>query len=443
MRDQEDQYEVLYEVRQVVQANTYVVLDTETTSLSGQIIQWAVCDPDGAILGQGYVKPTEPITEGARAIHHISDEMLADKPTFDVIAEQIWQLLEGKTVIAYNADFDMSRLCTSCAPYQDWENSECPWRKRVHWLSYGLDKRCAMEWFATIYGEVHEYYHSYTWQNLETACAYYDIPVEGAHDAAHDARMTALLIKKMAEEAEEVLPEGYHPAQKEPCAGGCGEMSSFEYQWDEDHTWYCNECGLREGIYHLCPECEEQGKRTVVFDWENPPFHATPPGTLCFDCLYKQNMASGAWHNCRVCTRLVKASMAEQALCERCAKIQERHPYPIRKHNVLASKKHKIEERDGSYQCTACKKTWDHMPVVTLYDCPGVPFYSGWVHVPEGLYTMSQLIRKFKVYTNWDEPIGCVEVSVWRKRYTHPLYALADCQPIPRKSRAKKVQAVS
>ena len=198
MRKDEDCYDVLWEVKQVVNEGNYVTLDTETTSLYGQIIQWAVCDSDGSLLGSGYVKPTGPIAEGARAIHGISDEFLEGKPTFDQIADQLWALLEGKTVIIYNADFDIGRLCTSIRPYANYRDSGCPWTKRERWLLYDLKKYCAMWWFAVIYGELHEYYRSYCWQRLETACAYFDIANEQHHDASSDARATALLVQKLA-----------------------------------------------------------------------------------------------------------------------------------------------------------------------------------------------------------------------------------------------------
>ena len=67
-------------VRDLVRTGNWVVLDVETTSLEGEIIQWGVSSPDGTILGQGFVQPTRPITEGARAVHGIPDEQIAEAP---------------------------------------------------------------------------------------------------------------------------------------------------------------------------------------------------------------------------------------------------------------------------------------------------------------------------------------------------------------------------
>ena len=47
-----ERYDTLYAVRELVHQGNWVVLDSETTSLEGDIIQWAVAAPDGTILGQ-------------------------------------------------------------------------------------------------------------------------------------------------------------------------------------------------------------------------------------------------------------------------------------------------------------------------------------------------------------------------------------------------------
>src|SRR6266700_1692516 len=237
---QEHRWNVLWEVKQVVDAKNWITFDSETTSLDGEIIQWAVCAPDGSVLGEGFVKPTVPITEGAYAIHGISGDTLADAPTFDIVAPQIWALLEGKAVVIYNASFDTSRLYTSFYAHNSYRDEAA--LKRGNWLLYELETHCAMEWFATIYGAWHSYFHSYTWQKLSTACSYFNIPFNGAHNATNDARVTAALTHKLAELALAELPMGYHPPRNELCAGGCGDtLGPFSY--DEDHTWYCLKCG--------------------------------------------------------------------------------------------------------------------------------------------------------------------------------------------------------
>jgi DNA polymerase III epsilon subunit-like protein len=61
-----------------------LVLDTETTGLgnSYEIIELAVVNPEGEVLFQSLIKPTVPVYEGARKVHQITDDMLANATSF-------------------------------------------------------------------------------------------------------------------------------------------------------------------------------------------------------------------------------------------------------------------------------------------------------------------------------------------------------------------------
>src|SRR6266566_9596653 len=160
---------VLYEAREIWR-NGFVTFDTETTGLEweDQIIQWAVCSQEGEVLGSGYVKPTVPITAGAFQKHHIREEQLADAPTFAEAWPTIRELLAGKTVVIYNANFDLGKIWSSAHVY----GIE---------ISYdSIRAVCAMYLFARFYGEFHEYFGTYTWQKLnEVAIPYLKIQVPG------------------------------------------------------------------------------------------------------------------------------------------------------------------------------------------------------------------------------------------------------------------------
>lgn len=56
------------------------------------------------------VNPGIPIPAEASAVHHITDEMVADKPRFEAIASEIAQALRGCVPAAYNAQFDRAFL---------------------------------------------------------------------------------------------------------------------------------------------------------------------------------------------------------------------------------------------------------------------------------------------------------------------------------------------
>src|SRR5215471_7764858 len=97
----------------MVKGGDWVAFDTETTDLDGEIISWAVVDPMGNVLGSGLVKPKGRVSEGATALHGITDSMLAYAPTFDQVAPFLAMLFSNRRVVMYNAEFDMSRVLTS------------------------------------------------------------------------------------------------------------------------------------------------------------------------------------------------------------------------------------------------------------------------------------------------------------------------------------------
>lgn len=88
----------------------YTILDTETASLQGGIVELALLhvDKDLNILSEfcTLVNPERRIEPGAFAVHGISDEAVAMSPTIRDIAE----LQDVKHVICHNAAFDLRVL---------------------------------------------------------------------------------------------------------------------------------------------------------------------------------------------------------------------------------------------------------------------------------------------------------------------------------------------
>jgi hypothetical protein len=69
--------------RELPEPGAAVILDTETTDLPGQTVELAVIDgATGKKLMDTLVKPTEPISDGARWVHGITDAMVADARPF-------------------------------------------------------------------------------------------------------------------------------------------------------------------------------------------------------------------------------------------------------------------------------------------------------------------------------------------------------------------------
>jgi len=92
------------------------VIDLEMTGLNPSTD--AICEV-AIVLAQGgeeqgtfqsLVRPTVPVSAGARAVHGLSDAELEVAPPFRELAPDIAKALEGRLLIAHNARFDLSFL---------------------------------------------------------------------------------------------------------------------------------------------------------------------------------------------------------------------------------------------------------------------------------------------------------------------------------------------
>lgn len=177
------------DIIEVIKSGDYLVLDCETTGLdsTSEICQIAIIDSSANVLLDTLVKPVHPIPAQATAIHGITDEMVKDAPRFPV--REIFDLLDERNVIIYNASYDVSML------YRAERAIDNP--LDVNWHKV-FTSYCAMETFAEIYGDYNEYRNSYRWQKLSTACAYYKIKSVDAHNALADCLMTLEVCKMMA-----------------------------------------------------------------------------------------------------------------------------------------------------------------------------------------------------------------------------------------------------
>lgn len=84
-----------------------IILDTETASLQGGVVELAYLrvDYDLNVLSEfcSHVNPERPIEPGAQAVHGITDEMVKDAPTLAQLASHFTGPIE---MIAHNAHFD-------------------------------------------------------------------------------------------------------------------------------------------------------------------------------------------------------------------------------------------------------------------------------------------------------------------------------------------------
>ena len=95
-----------------------LIMDTETTGLDplkgDRIIEVGIVEMIGRkFTGEKlhvYINPQRGMDEVVIRIHGISEAFLTDKPTFDQVAQALYDFMDGAEVIAHNATFDMNFL---------------------------------------------------------------------------------------------------------------------------------------------------------------------------------------------------------------------------------------------------------------------------------------------------------------------------------------------
>lgn len=173
----------------LIRRGEFVILDTETTGLNeGEICQIALINARGEVLLDTLVKPTQPIPADATRIHGITNDDVAAAPDFRQLRPALVKLLTGRDVVVYNATYDRKMLHKSAEaaglPHEDYKAYSRWW--------------CAMEAFAEVYGDWNSYRQSYRWKKLVEAAAYYKLPVQDAHSALGDCRMTLQVVRHIA-----------------------------------------------------------------------------------------------------------------------------------------------------------------------------------------------------------------------------------------------------
>ncbi len=98
----------------------FVVFDVETTGLSAEteVITeiGAVKIKNGEVIDRfsKFINPKRKLSQKIIELTHITDEMLADAPTEDVIVPEFMEFAGNGVFVAHNADFDMGFLRMAC-----------------------------------------------------------------------------------------------------------------------------------------------------------------------------------------------------------------------------------------------------------------------------------------------------------------------------------------
>ncbi len=168
-----------------------VFLDTETTGLDNraEICEIAVVAADGTSLVDTLVRPTQSIPDGACRVHGITDDDVRGSPTFAEVAPWLREVLDGREVVIYNADYDVRLLRQSAQarrlPSQAWDQSPT--------------FRCAMQLYAEYHGAWNRSKRAYAWHKQHVAAGALGLALpEDLHRARADAELCRRIIRKMA-----------------------------------------------------------------------------------------------------------------------------------------------------------------------------------------------------------------------------------------------------
>ncbi|MFC4051183.1 3'-5' exonuclease [Actinomadura syzygii] len=171
-------------------AGRVVVLDTETTSLDGYLVELAVTDLQGRVLLGTQLNPGTPIDAKATSMHRLAAAQLGAMPRFGEVAGTLARILRDRTVVIYNAAFDMQILRNEIRRLDPSADEVREALNTARW-------ECAMQQYAAFCGEWNDYHGNYRWQRLPG----------GDHTALGDCRATIAILAQMAAEAAERSPD--------------------------------------------------------------------------------------------------------------------------------------------------------------------------------------------------------------------------------------------
>lgn len=169
----------------------YVVIDTETTGLfkNDRIIEiGCVVFKDGKMLEEWstLINPSRDL--GPTHIHKITPSMVSLAPNFEEISNDLRRLINDRIIVCHNANFDirmMKQEFSRLGVDIDFGNPFCTMLGARQILPQGMD-------------------------NLIDASTFSGIPVEGAHSALGDARMTMSLFEYVSASEQEISPAKCH-----------------------------------------------------------------------------------------------------------------------------------------------------------------------------------------------------------------------------------------
>lgn len=161
----------------------FAIIDTETTGgnpSKDRVMEIAIIIHNGETVIEQYatlVNPEAPIMPFVVSLTGITNEMVKDAPTFEEIAQRVFELTENKIFVAHNVRFDYGILRNEF---------------RRMGVRFNRKQLCTVK----LARKILPGYKSYS---LGKLCREMGMPVDNRHRAYGDAEATALLFQKIVE----------------------------------------------------------------------------------------------------------------------------------------------------------------------------------------------------------------------------------------------------
>lgn len=188
IRNHPDRLQAIQDARRLI-SNKPVFMDTETTGTgpSAEIIEISVIDSNGETLVDTLVCPHRPIPADATRIHGITNPMVQLAPSWAAVWPQVLEVLQGRPLGIYNAEFDLRLMRQTHRLYG------------MPWFTAGIQPFCIMKLYARFHGEYNFKTGDYRWISLDQAGQQCRLPLPNSHRARDDSLLARALLQFMAD----------------------------------------------------------------------------------------------------------------------------------------------------------------------------------------------------------------------------------------------------
>ncbi|MBK3640116.1 3'-5' exonuclease [Streptomyces sp. MBT33] len=167
--------------RRLLADDSLLAVDVETTGLNNAYaVQIAAVDRSGIVVFNEHVRPNAVLEPAAVAVHGITPERVASAATFTELLPRLTDVLHGRTLVSYKADFDRGVFERELARHHGDPAAAGQWLGRVRWEDAMVPEA--------------------VWRGLWSVKrgAYRNQPLGGPHDAVADCKLLLAKLEQMA-----------------------------------------------------------------------------------------------------------------------------------------------------------------------------------------------------------------------------------------------------